>query len=266
MSGDTRGFGLAATVPAAVIRAAAAAAEQNGYRTFWVNDTPEGDGLSALAEAASVTRQIGLGVGVIPLSRRSPEQIAEQVRRLGLPIDRLRLGIGSGAGPGALRRVRQGLRVLRQALPVELVAAALGPRMCQLAGELADAVLLNWLTPEHARVSAGWVQNGAEVAGRPRPRLYAYVRVALGSAAIRRLDQEAARYERIPGYAEHFARMDVRARQTAIAVERPEVLPLALQTWDGVLDELVVRAIAATDEVEPVLELVRAAAPSIQAQ
>jgi alkanesulfonate monooxygenase SsuD/methylene tetrahydromethanopterin reductase-like flavin-dependent oxidoreductase (luciferase family) len=261
MNGDARGFGLAATTPAAVIRAAAAAAEHEGYRTFWVNDTPEGDGLAALVEAASVTRRIGLGVGVIPLSRRTPEQIVEQVRWLALPIDRLRLGIGSGAGPGALQRVRQGLQALRETLPVELVAAALGPRMCQLAGALADAVLLNWLTPVHARVSAGWVQHGAEAAGRLRPKLYAYVRVALGPAAIQRLEQEAARYQRIPGYADHFARMGAQARQTAIAVERPEELSSALQAWHGVLDELVVRAIAATDEVEPVLELVRAAAP-----
>lgn len=266
MSSGARGFGLAATTPAMVIRAAAAAAEQHGYRTFWVNDTPDGDGLAALAEAASVTRQIGLGVGVIPLSRRSPESIVEQIRRLGLPLDRLRLGIGSGAGPGALRRVRQGARALRDALPVELVVAALGPKMCRLAGEVADAVLLNWLTPEHARVSAGWVQEGAEQAGRPRPKLYAYVRVAIGPPAIRRLEQEAERYERIPGYADHFARMGARARQTAIAVDRPEELPAALRVWDDVLDELVVRAIAATDEVEPVLELVRAAAPGVPAR
>lgn len=261
MSGGARGFGLAATTPAAVIRAAAAAAEEHGYRTFWVNDTPDGDGLAALAEAATVTEQISLGVGVIPLSRRTPESIVEQVRRLGLPLERLRLGVGSGSGTGALRRVRQGVRALREALPVELVVAALGPKMCRLAGAEADAVLLNWLTPEHARVSAGWVQEGADQAGRQRPKLYAYVRVAIGAAAIQRLEQEAGRYERIPGYADHFARMGVGARQTAIAVERPEELPAALQAWDGVLDELVVRAITAADSEEQVLELVRAAAP-----
>ncbi|MCM8749488.1 LLM class flavin-dependent oxidoreductase [Thermomicrobiaceae bacterium CFH 74404] len=262
MSGSARGFGLAATTPATVIRAAAAAAEEHGYRTFWVNDTPDGDGLAALAQAATATERIGLGVGVIPLSRRTPESIVEQVRRLGLPLDRLRLGVGSGSGPGALRRVRQGIRALREALPAELVVAALGPRMCRLAGAEADAVLFNWLTPEHARVSAGWLQEGADQAGRPRPKLYAYVRVAIGPAAIQRLEQEAGRYERIPGYSEHFARMGVSARQTAIAVERPEELPAALQPWDGVLDELVVRAITAADTEEQVLELVRAAAPS----
>jgi len=71
-----RGFGLAAAVSHEVIRAAASACEALGYRTFWVNDTPDGDGLAALAAAASVTSRIALGVGVLPLSRWTPERIA----------------------------------------------------------------------------------------------------------------------------------------------------------------------------------------------
>src|SRR5262249_13388802 len=44
--------------------------------------------------------------------------------------------------------------------------AALGPRMCELAGEVADGVLLNWLPPSPVPVSTGQVEAGAERGGR----------------------------------------------------------------------------------------------------
>lgn len=259
---SARGFGLAAAVSHEVIRAAAAACEALGYRTFWVNDTPDGDGLAALATAASVTQRIALGVGVLPLTRWTPERIAQRVQELELPLDRLRLGIGSGAGPGALARVRAGALALRAAIPCELVIAALGPRMCRLAGELADAVLFNWLTPAHVEQSTHWLAEGATVTGRALPRRYAYVRVALGRDALSRLEEEAGRYERFPGYREHFARMGVRAIATAITVEYVEELTTALQPWETQLDETVVRAITAHDYLDEILTLAEAAAPA----
>ncbi len=259
-----RGFGLAAAVSPDVIRRAATACEALGYRTFWVNDTPDGDGLAALSAAAAVTSRIALGVGVLPLTRWTPERIVERVCELDLPLDRLRLGIGSGTGPGALERVRSGALALRAALTCELVVAALGPRMCRLAGEVADAVLFNWLTPDHVERATQWVAAGAQRAGRPLPRRYAYVRVAVGSAALPRLQEEAARYERFPGYREHFARMDVSALATAVAVERAEMVAAALAPWETVLDETVVRAITPGDRLDEVLALVEAAAPGRQ--
>lgn len=256
-----RGFGIAAVLPRAVIEAAAAAAEQRGYRTFWVNDTPEGDGLVALAYAAGVTQHIGLGVGVLPLSRRTPQQIIEHVRTLGLPLERLRLGIGSGSAR-SVELVRKGLTELRTALPAELVVAALGPRMCRLAGEAADAVLLNWLTPTYARQSVQWVHEAAAAAGRPAPLGYAYVRVALGPEGQARLAREAATYEAIPSYAAHFARMGVRAIETAVAGETADAVQRGLAEWDEILDEVVVRAIPATNEIDAVLAVLEAAAPA----
>jgi alkanesulfonate monooxygenase SsuD/methylene tetrahydromethanopterin reductase-like flavin-dependent oxidoreductase (luciferase family) len=89
--------------------------------------------------------------------------------------------------PQALKRVRDGVATLRGKLNTRIIVAALGPKMCQLAGEVADGVLFNWLTPEYARRSAELVRAGADAAKRPMPRLYAYVRVALGPAASERL-------------------------------------------------------------------------------
>jgi alkanesulfonate monooxygenase SsuD/methylene tetrahydromethanopterin reductase-like flavin-dependent oxidoreductase (luciferase family) len=131
--------------------------------------------------------------------------------------------------------------------------------MCRLAGEVADAVLFNWLTPEHARVSGEWVRAGAAAAGRQPPKLFAYVRVALGSAACDRLLEEGARYAAIPAYANHFARMGVKPADTAIAAQSPEAIPPELGKWEGAVDEVVIRAITGKDTAEENLALLRAA-------
>lgn len=254
------GFALHAGTAPAVIRAAAREAEALGYGSFWLNHPGPTDGLAALGVAARETARIPLGVGVVPLHTRGPDSIAAGVTAAALPLDRLWLGVGS-PNPGALARVRDGVADLRARLATRVVVAALGPRMCRLAGEVADGVLFNWLTPEHAARSAAWVRDGAAAAGRPAPRLLAYVRVALGAPAHARLDEEAARYTAIPAYAANLARMGVPALATAIAARGPEDVAAGLAPWRGVLDEVVLRAVTATDGPEETLALLRAARP-----
>jgi alkanesulfonate monooxygenase SsuD/methylene tetrahydromethanopterin reductase-like flavin-dependent oxidoreductase (luciferase family) len=254
------GFALHAGAAPEIVRTSAREVEGLGYSSFWVNHPGATDGLVALAVAASETERIDLGVGVVPLHTRGPDKIVQGVRANALPLDRLLLGVGS-ANPSALRRVRAGVAELRPELAVRLVVAALGPQMCRLGGEIADGVLFNWLTPAHARLSAEWVRAGAAAAGRRAPKLYAYVRVALGSAAGDRLLEEGARYAAIPAYADHFARMGVKPVETAVTAQSPSAIRSALDTWRGVVDEVVVRAITAKDTVDETLALVRAARP-----
>ena len=255
-----RGFALHAGVAPEVIRAAAREAEAAGYDSFWVNYPGPVDGLASLALAAAETTRIALGVGVVPLHTCGPDSIATAVHANALPVARLLLGVGS-PNPAALARVRDGIGALRARLPARLYVAALGPRMCRLAGEIADGVLLNWLTPEHALRSAEWVRAGAEAAGRPAPRLAAYVRVAVGPGSAARLEEEGRRYAGIPAYADHFARMGVPPGATAVAAATAAAVPEALARWERVLDDVVVRAITARDTVEETLALVRAARP-----
>lgn len=134
--------------------------------------------------------------------------------------------------------------------------------MCRLAGEEAGGVLLNWLTPEYARTLTEIVDAGAAAAGRKPPERYAYVRVALGPEAAQRLSQEAASYAGIPAYAAHFARMGVSPVAASIAADTPDALQTALAAWDGVLDQVIVRAVTANDTPEEFLALARAAAPA----
>ena len=257
-----QGFAVFAGTTPVVVRACAREAEALGYASFWVNYPGKIDGLAVLASAAAETRRIALGVGVVPLPTRGPESIAEGARAA-LPLGRLLLGVGS-PNPGSLARVRAGVEVLRRELPAStrIVVAALGPKMCRLAGEVADGVLLNWLTPGHARLSAEWVRAGAVAAGRTSPTLYAYVRAALGTAAMGRLREEGARYAAIPAYGAHFERMGVEPVQTTIAAETPAALQAGLGAWDGAVDEVVVRAITAEDTPEAHLALLQACLPA----
>ena len=83
-----------------------------------------------------------------------------------LPRERLLLGIGT-SGPGAFRLARDGVASIHDELGCRVVMGALSEPACRLAGEIADGVLLNWLTPDHARRSAG-VDRSRCGAGRTR--------------------------------------------------------------------------------------------------
>jgi alkanesulfonate monooxygenase SsuD/methylene tetrahydromethanopterin reductase-like flavin-dependent oxidoreductase (luciferase family) len=255
------GFALFAGTSAEIIRASAREAEQLRYSSFWVNHPGSTDGLASLAHAAGDTKRIALGIGVIPLHTRGPESIVQGVHGHKLPLDRLLLGVGS-PNPNSLGRVRDGVAALRSQLNTRLVVAALGPKMCRLAGEIADGVLFNWLTPEHAKVSAGWVRAGAAAAGRKAPTLYAYVRLALGAKGCEKLAEEGGRYAAIPAYGAHFDRMGMKPVETCIAAHNPADVTMGLGKWKGVVDEVVLRAITGEDTVEENLKLLHAAKPS----
>ena len=255
-----RGFALFAGTTPEIIRASAREAEALEYSSFWVNHPGSVDGLAALALAARETKSIELGIGVIPLHTRGPEAIAEGVRATALPLDRLLLGVGS-PNPKSLARVRDGVAALRAQLKTRVIVAALGPKMCRLAGEVADGVLFNWVTPEHARVSAGWVREGAAAAGRKPPTLFAYVRLALGAKACEKLAEEGGRYAAIPAYGAHFERMGVKPVDTCIGAQKAGEISAALGQWQGVVDEVVLRAITGDDTIEESLTLLRAAKP-----
>ncbi len=257
-----RGFGVAGALPAEIVTLLASAAEAGGYRTFWVNDTPGGDGLAKLQAAASATSTIRLGVGVIPLDRQPAEVIARRVVELNLPQDRLSLGIGSGGQQDALKRTGDGAILLQEKLTAEVIIGALGPRMCALAGSHAHGVLLNWLTPAYVEPSARIVVEAAEQAGRLDPSIYGYVRTALGPAAEAVFLGEAGRYGSYPAYAANFERMGTPAEGTAVTGNTPAEIQAGLAKYAGELDETVVRAITGAETGEAYLELLTAAAPA----
>ncbi|MDQ3694853.1 MAG: LLM class flavin-dependent oxidoreductase [Chloroflexota bacterium] len=260
-SRPVRGFGVAADVPLEMIRELAAATEAAGYRTFWVNNPANGDGLAILKAAAEVTATIRLGVGVIPLEHVPPDQILERLLAHRLPQERVTLGIGSGRRPGAISRVRQAGEQLRAETATTVVVGALGPQMLRVAGEAADGVLLNWLTANYVVTAAEQTIRAAAAADRPRPRIDAYVRCALGPDALTRLQAEGERYTAIPQYGAHFTRMRVRAVDTAVVGLAPDAIQRGLAEFDGKLDEVVLRAIVAEETLANYRALLEAGAP-----
>jgi alkanesulfonate monooxygenase SsuD/methylene tetrahydromethanopterin reductase-like flavin-dependent oxidoreductase (luciferase family) len=256
-----RGFGVAGALPHDAIRALAPAAEAAGYHTFWVNDTPQGDGLAALRVAADVTSEIQLGVGVIPLDRQPGDVIARRVAELGLPQQRLIVGIGSGNPKGGLARVREGATMLEERLEAPIVVGALGPKMCALTGASADGVLLNWLTAEYVAPSAATVTAAAREAGRPRPLILGYVRTVYGPGAREVFAAEAGRYGGYPAYAANFARMGTPADATAVIGDTAAEIQTGLASFTSELDETVVRAITGEESTDAYLALLEAAAP-----
>ncbi|MGH2615285.1 MAG: LLM class flavin-dependent oxidoreductase [Thermomicrobiales bacterium] len=257
-----RGFGVAGALPHDTIRTLAPAAEAAGYHTFWVNDTPHGDGLAALRAAAEVTATIRLGVGVIPLDRQPAEEIARRVEELALPQERLLIGIGSGNPNGGLARVRAGAAVLEKQLHAPVVVGALGPRMCALAGETSDGVLLNWLTAGYVTPSAAITDEAAREAQRPRPLILGYVRTVYGPGAREVFAEEAGRYGRFPAYAANFTRMGTPAEGTAVVGDTQEEIQAGLASFTSELDETVVRAIVGNESTADFLALLAAAAPA----
>lgn len=254
-----RGFGITAASRPDHARLGAEL-EQLGYAELWVNDTRRGDGLATLAEAAAGTTVLRFGVGVVALSEQSPIEIAERLAAAALPEGRITLGVGSGSSP-SLRLVRDGVIELRRLVPeLPIGVAAVGPRMARLAGEIADAVVANWALPDRLAWIRGRVAEGAAAAGRPPPRLVAYVRTAVGPGAADRLQAEMDRYR---GFGAHYARAFAAQPDGLIGVAAPDAAGVAegLAPYRSVVDTLVIRGLPAEDSVDGWLEVAGAAAP-----
>ena len=255
------GFGVSSRIGPGVDRLATRV-EELGYDEVWTNHTRAGSGFEILAEGARSTRRIDLGIGVVGLSESDAPSIVEDVERLRLPLDRLILGIGSGSS-SSVDLVRDGALALRRSLPdVRLAVAAVGPRMCRLAGELADVVLLNWNTPDRVAWSRERVAEGAADAGRATPRIAAYVRVSIGPGAEARLAREAENYKRSSAaYRRGFEEQRIDLSAIGIAAESPDDVPALLARYRDVLDSTIARGLPASQDVEAWIEIAEAAAP-----
>jgi alkanesulfonate monooxygenase SsuD/methylene tetrahydromethanopterin reductase-like flavin-dependent oxidoreductase (luciferase family) len=236
--------------------------EELGYDELWANDGRGRSGLATVRAAAGSATRLLLGVGVIPLSETSPAQAAAEVARTGLDHARLVVGLGTGDG-SSLAVVREGVATLRGLLPdVQVAIAALGPRMCRLGGETADVVLLNWAFPGRIAWSRDRIAEGAAAAGRPMPRVAAYVRVAIGTDARERLVAEANRYRGRPRpYTRQFAAQGAIADQVpGVAAEDPREVPALLAPYRDALDSCVVRALPVGEGVDELIAIAEAAA------
>lgn len=256
-----RGFGVAAGLDPDVARPLAARCAELGYDSVWSNDHPGAKGLETLAEFSAAAPELDLGVAVIALDRQSPGEIAADIERLGLESSKLWLGVGAGFSGKPLTRMREALPELREALPgVRLVLAAMGPKMCALAGAQYDGAFFNWMTPEFAARARGQVEAGAREAEREAPPVFGYVRTAVGPDATERLAKEESFYRDLhDGYRNHFDRLGELEGTVGVAVPDRELAQKQLAAYTG-LDTIVVRGLASA-RVETMTAVAEAAAP-----
>ncbi len=154
-------------------------AEDAGLDSIWISEAWGRDAFLALAAVASATKSVKLAPGIVNVYSRSPALLAMSAASLDeFSNGRAILGLGS-SGPavierwhglryeGPLTRIRETIEIVRQALAghqvnlqgrifqvsdftlamqakhrIPIYLAALGPKMLQLAGEIADGVLL----------------------------------------------------------------------------------------------------------------------------
>jgi alkanesulfonate monooxygenase SsuD/methylene tetrahydromethanopterin reductase-like flavin-dependent oxidoreductase (luciferase family) len=257
-----RGFGVAAGLDPEVARPLAAHCAELGYDSIWSNDHPGAKGLETLAEFAAAAPEIDLGVAVIALDRTPPREIAADIERLGLDPAELWLGVGAGFSEKPLTRMRESLPELREALPdIRLVLAAMGPKMCALAGAEFDGAFFNWMTPEFAARAHKQVESGAAEANRECPPIFGYVRTAVGPDAAERLAKEESFYRDLhPGYRNHFDRLAEPEGTVGVAAADADIAQKRLGAYTA-LDTVVVRGLASAT-VDAMGAVATAAAPS----
>jgi alkanesulfonate monooxygenase SsuD/methylene tetrahydromethanopterin reductase-like flavin-dependent oxidoreductase (luciferase family) len=234
-------LGLMGALDHGVLRELGPGIEAAGFHALWLNDGAGAGSLEAFGAVAGITSTLVLGTGVVPFHRRPADEIAGTIARLGLPEDRLVLGVGSGTGdPKPVSLVRSGIAALRPLTSAPIVVGALGPRMRELGATEADGVLLSWLTPSIAAEQADEARRQAADASRPAPRVVLYARTAVDPAAQSALEKEAAAYGGYPSYAANFARLGIDPIATTIG---PDDLAARIPEYLDVVDELVLRAI-----------------------
>lgn len=180
-------------------------AEQCGYSSVWTNVIGyEQHPVEMMVALARRTTVIDLGVGVIPIDQYRTDELIARLASSELDDPRWILGIGAGQmRRGALDAVTDVIFQLRSASSyLRIGVGAFGPRMLQLAGRLADAVNLNWMTPERLEWAAAQIEQGAgERTGAPT--CYLYHRVAGGPGGASRLRAEMEMYAQYPVHQRH---------------------------------------------------------------
>jgi alkanesulfonate monooxygenase SsuD/methylene tetrahydromethanopterin reductase-like flavin-dependent oxidoreductase (luciferase family) len=258
-----RGLGITAGLEAGLAHDLAAHCGHLGYHSLWSNDEPTAPGLVSLSHFAAAAPQLELGVGVLPLNRHRPAQIAAEVDRLGLDPEKLWLGVGSGSLRPQIEVIRRSVAELREHLPkARIVVAAMRPRLCRVGGAIADGVLLNWMLPAQAARARRWVREGAKEVGREAPIVAVYVRVAVGAGSKQRSRDEEGLYRNVnEGHRKHFDSMNAPLGSVGVASPARSGVLEGLAPYQSALELPIVRVLAKHDATA-LIAVADAAAPS----
>ena len=213
-----------------------------GFSSLWSSQIFGPDTLTVLAIVGREHGDLDLGTAVVPIHPRHPSMLAAQARTVQDAIGgHLSLGVGlshqmvvegmwgsplSARPPlcastltpsplyfAARRSTCTGTSDLghpgsfrvEEVSPPSLLIAALGTKMLELAGTVADGTLL-WMTGRQTIAAhiTPTIRAAAEKAGRPAPRIVCSLPIAVTSdvtGAKERINSEYALYATLPSYA-----------------------------------------------------------------
>jgi alkanesulfonate monooxygenase SsuD/methylene tetrahydromethanopterin reductase-like flavin-dependent oxidoreductase (luciferase family) len=202
---DFKDEGTASELSAQDVLDLARQAEQSGFESVWLNEDIGRDSVAMLAAISLATRSIGVGTAIVNVYTRSAFQIAMAAATLDeISAGRAHLGLSVGHHPwndlahgipieAPLARLREYVQFIRKALAGErfthngrffsgvdsklgfrlrrpnlpIFIGATGPRMVALAGEVADGLLTNVVSPYYvANHTAQQFRDAARGAGR----------------------------------------------------------------------------------------------------
>jgi alkanesulfonate monooxygenase SsuD/methylene tetrahydromethanopterin reductase-like flavin-dependent oxidoreductase (luciferase family) len=228
-------------------------AEASGFESMWLNEDIGRDSFAMLSAIAATTQSIGLGTAIVNVYTRSAFQIAMAAATLDeLSQGRARLGLSVGHHPwndlahgipleAPLARLREYVQFIRKALTgkqfthegrlfpgvnsklgvgwtradLPIYVGGTGPRMVALAGEVADGLLTNVVSPSYiANITAQQFYDSAKKAGRDPGRLELSAIATCCAHADRSTALRYARTTFIQRFRSHPERM--------IATQRPE--------------------------------------------
>jgi probable F420-dependent oxidoreductase len=234
-------------VPPSEYQAVAREVEARGYDTVWVGEAGGMDAVTPMTLLASATTRIHIASGVIPFQTRTPVLLGQTAAALAhVAPGRIALGLGVssetivGQWHGLpftrpLAQLREAVTIIRAVLsgervsfdgtfyrvrnfrllgpappkPVKIYLAALGPRALELAGEIADGALLNWMAPETVPRALERLRVGAAHAGRTLDgfEIAGYIRTCVTEApatARAHLARDITGYATVDAYASFF--------------------------------------------------------------
>jgi probable F420-dependent oxidoreductase len=216
-------------------------AERLGYAGAWSFEVDGIDGFSPLAVVGMATG-LRVGIAIANVFSRGPATLAISAAGIAeIAPGRFCLGVGAGSEPiveawnggrfdRPATRVREMVHVLRSALagervvfrgetfavdgfrlsrpvehPVPIHVAALRPGMLRLAGEVADGVVLNWLSADDVPRSVAVAREAAAKAGRDPKAIEITARLLVnldppGEAADLGLRRHVTAYLNVPVY------------------------------------------------------------------
>ena len=236
-----------AGLPAADFVAAAKEAEARGYHTAWTGEASGADAVTLSTLVLGATERLRMATGVLPIQTRTPVILGMTAATLNHAAPgRFILGLGLSSRViveqwhglrfvPSLEQMREAVTIIRAVAsgervnfegkfyrvknfrmtappptpPPRVVLAALGPEMLELAGEIADGVLMNWIPPEAIPASLTHLEAGARRAGRSLAdfQIGAFVRVCVTDdpeGARQHLARDIMGYVTVDVYASFF--------------------------------------------------------------